>query len=121
MQDVAPIKNTYSRMGFYYAYFDTSFSKIKRSEHFFKGIETSVWKEYYLNGNLKYEGSSTPIMVAKSNSDPNIIWVINVQNLKDTFKIIESFNVMDSIKRLTQFNYYPRYESSGYMLPDFYS
>jgi antitoxin component YwqK of YwqJK toxin-antitoxin module len=113
-------KGMYSRNGTYIEFYDTAFKTIKKSGYFLNGIETDDWKEYYTNGKLKYKGSCKIIKVTKSNSDPNRIWFIDVQK-SDTTQLLFTLNVLDSIKKLVQFNYYPPFESKGYMLPEFYT
>lgn len=113
-------KGMYSRNGVYHEFYDTAFKNLRKSGYFLNGIETGHWKEYYINGKLKYEGNCKIIKVTKLNSYPHTIWVIDMQKA-DTARILFNFKTLDSIKKLAQYHYYPPYESKGYLFPEFYS
>ena len=114
-------KGMYSRNGVYKEYYDTTFSLIKKTGSFLNGIETGKWKEYYLNGKLKYKGSCKIIKLVKLISDPNEIQFIYMQSPEDTIKLKFSWTVIDSLKKLVQFHYYPPYEMEGFVTPAYFS
>ena len=122
IQEVEFEKKAYSRNGAYTEYFDTVFSKPKRTGFFKKGIETGVWKEYYLNGHLKYQGTCKIFKLMKSLLDEHTYLMIDMENHNDTTKIhITNWGVIDSLKNLAKQLYFPPYENSGIMLPVYYS
>jgi len=120
IEQVKSENGMFARNGMYTEFYDSAFKTIKKCGYFLNGSETGDWKEYYRNGKLKYKGSCKIVRVAKSNTNPDHIWFIDVQQ-SDTTQLLFWISTLDSISKLAQFNYYPQYERQGYMLPELYS
>ena len=120
IEQVTRSKNMYSRNGFYKEFSDTSFVKLKRTGTFINGIEAGVWKQYYSNGNLEYQGELKRILLTVSKDYKNVR-LLNMENASDTMVFALSVHKLDSIKQLAIFNYYPQFEIEGYMFPLYYS
>jgi antitoxin component YwqK of YwqJK toxin-antitoxin module len=110
----------YIRNGKYQEFYDTNYSSLRKSGSFSNGIETGIWKEYYPNRQLKYRGACEVAKLSKSLLDPNTIEFIRI-NSKDTFRFKLSHSIIDSLKNLSQYHYYPPYEFEGIMLPVYLS
>lgn len=110
----------YSRNGSYQEFFDSSFNQVKKTGYFFKGVETGFWREYYANGNVKYEGSCKVILVILPKTDVGLVKISNLKSETDTVTISYS-NALDFLTNLELFNNNPPFKVNVNYFPSFYS